>query len=178
VCSATRFSRRWVRRGRPPPGELENWWARLGSNQRPADYEARPWPSQGVSGSVRSTQQVPATSRFCVTECPGVSRRCCQNCCQNQCTEICQCARGCQRKNLTRIYLVCHSVSGRVLACQSVSGSVTHHIATSFRWVANVQTCRYRAMHGAGFARSPGSCGRRRRKPGVGSAGCGLARNA
>ena len=28
--------------------ELENWWARLGSNQRPADYESRKKPSDTV----------------------------------------------------------------------------------------------------------------------------------
>ena len=45
----------------------------MASIHRPADYEARPWPSQRVSGSVRRTQQPQATSRSCVTECQGVS---------------------------------------------------------------------------------------------------------
>lgn len=44
--------------------ELENWWARLGSNQRPADYEARSQASQEVSARLRRTHSRELGSQF------------------------------------------------------------------------------------------------------------------
>jgi hypothetical protein len=44
--------------------EVENWWARLGSNQRPADYEARSQASQEVSARRRRTHSRELGHRF------------------------------------------------------------------------------------------------------------------
>jgi len=112
-------------------------------------------PLLTVSGSVRECQAYSTRTSDESFLCHGVSASVTallSKLLSKRCAEICLSRGECRRKNLTRIYLVCHSVSGSVLACQSVSGSVTHNIAPSFRSIANVQTWGYGAMHGAGFA--------------------------
>jgi hypothetical protein len=102
----------------------ENWWARLGSNQRPADYEARSQASQGASASRRRTHSRELGSPFVSerlheyheadvktdvkTEAPTVARAGAD-------------PRGKISQEFTWCLTACQATSWRLRACQAVS---------------------------------------------------------